>query len=69
MGVFNLDGIVINDNERHVIVNGKQHNIPKHINTSVITTVNKNIYIGGYELTKSGKWKRTIKAFYNCYIA
>lgn len=68
MSVQMGDGVLINTGSGYVMRDGVVYAIPDYVKSNVVTTVNKSVYVGGYELTKQGEWKRTIKAFYYCYI-
>ncbi|MGV7000235.1 hypothetical protein ACWA2C_16240 [Priestia megaterium] len=65
---FNIGGtgvsILINSTARVVIRDGKTYEIPYYVNTNTTSTINGNVYIGGYQLTKKGQWKRTLKALW-----
>ncbi len=54
---------------RKVVLKGIRYDIPLHITGLRTSIVNGTIYIDGYELKKNGKWKRSLKAFWYCYIS
>lgn len=60
------DGITVDSNKRLLIINGVQMDMPKKMKGNSICTNGNSVYIDGFEL-KNGKWKRTIRAFWECY--
>lgn len=57
---------VSTDGRRRVtIINGVEYNWKKGMKGFSITTVNNKVFIDGYELTKKGEWKRTLRALWH----
>lgn len=68
MGVSISGSVIVNSTKRIVIRDGVTYKIPSYIKTNRISTVNGNVYIGGYELFPRGTWRKTVRAYWYCYF-
>lgn len=56
----------INSHDKKVtIINGVEYPWVKGMRGFSTTTVNNKVFIDGYELTKNGEWKRTLRALWH----
>ena len=60
----NGNTVISNSSKRLTIVNGKEYSWRKEMKGHSSTQINGNVFIDGYELTKDGKWKRTLRALW-----
>ena len=63
MQYSNVGGIIVLQNQRKVIMNNIEYDMPKGMRGNNVTTINGKSYIDGFELVH-GEWKRTLKALW-----
>ena len=64
MGAFTSGAVIVNSNERTVVVGKYVVSFHPKMTGNSITTINGKCYIDGYELVE-GKWKRTFWGLYH----
>ena len=63
MQFSNVGGVIVLQNQRKVIMNNIEYDMPKGMRGNNVATINGKSYIDGFELINE-EWKRTLKALW-----